>query len=576
MSPRRRLGPAMSSRAALRGALRRASAPLTAAGGCCRPLPAPAAAPAAPARRAALSAAASSSSSSATSETAWGILQLLEERQAPAGEETEGNVESEGRVLSSAGGLLRVSLLGRVALGDAVELPQGLGLVTRYDRRGALVAVVAGATAQPGDIVRVVGALTVGAWPTSGANGGRAHVASAEELLQSGGPGRPVLALPAMPAPPSRRPVTRRLPSGLAAIEALLPLGEGHRLGLVGPPTTGKSRAAAMLIRSQSQDTAVVYAAQRTRAVVEHTLGQGVLDRPNLHVLYADPVTSSAGLRYLLPLCALQLATRLRAKHRHVLLVLDDLSAFVQAASELGTAPLGAPHVVCAALDTAGNFETADGMRALSVAVVADFDPEDGGELHPTLRNLWRNIVQSLDVHLSFTLQLAADGILPAIDVEQLLACGPPPVYQAPFFKALRGDLLRSLLANRDRRERLEMMSQLALHLEPQDQEDQGSAVVARALFAHAAARPLPELAVVLTAAMVFHFPLRSRKPSRTSIASFQDGILSLVRDEYPALWAVLQHVEEMTDTEAAETLQQLARALLAHRLRFQLTRPEL
>ena len=46
-----------------------------------------------------------------------------------------------------------------------------------------------------------------------------------------------------------RGPVRRHLPSGLAAMEALLPMAEGQRLGLVGPPGTGKSTALRSLSR---------------------------------------------------------------------------------------------------------------------------------------------------------------------------------------------------------------------------------------------------------------------------------------------------------------------------------------
>mmetsp|Transcript_39923 Transcript_39923/g.113079 ORF Transcript_39923/g.113079 Transcript_39923/m.113079 type:complete len:567 (-) Transcript_39923:37-1737(-) len=522
-----------------------------------------------PARRGASSAA---SSSTATSETTFAILSILEEREAAdAPERAPDTSSTTGRVMSSSGGLLRISVSGGVAVGGAVELPEGLGFVIRYDKHGALVALAAGKAPRNGDEVRLVGTLAAGKWPA--AEGGRASFLSVPELLQTG-EGRSVLSMPAMPAIPRRRPVTRRLPSGLAAAESLLPLGEGHRVAFVGPPTTGKTTAASMLIHSQAPDTAIVYAAQRPRARLEQQLGPGALENPNLRVIYSDPTTDPVGARYLLPLYAMQLASRLRAEHRHVLLILDDMVALSQAAAELGSPPLGAPHVAAAALDAAGNVADAEGVRALSVVTLLDFDPDDG-DLHPTLRNLWRSMEQSLDVCFNFDLRLAADGMLPAIDVEQLLACGPAPVYQAALFKRLRGELLRSLMTDRDRRERMEVGGQLGLHKEPQDQEDLGSARVARALLAHTAARPLPELAIVLTAALVYHFPQYGRKPSRTAVGSFQDAIVALVRDGYPRLWETLLDCRSLTDAQAAETLQQLGGVLLQHRFDFQLTCPE-
>ena len=61
-------------------------------------------------------------------------------------------------------------------------------------------------------------------------------------MTPSGASTESLLKLPASRAS-KRLQIQRHLPSGLAAVEALLPLGEGQRLGLVGPPGTGKSTA---------------------------------------------------------------------------------------------------------------------------------------------------------------------------------------------------------------------------------------------------------------------------------------------------------------------------------------------
>ena len=61
-------------------------------------------------------------------------------------------------------------------------------------------------------------------------------------MTPSGASTESLLKLPASRAS-KRLQIQRHLTSGLAAVEALLPLGEGQRLGLVGPPGTGKSTA---------------------------------------------------------------------------------------------------------------------------------------------------------------------------------------------------------------------------------------------------------------------------------------------------------------------------------------------
>lgn len=68
-----------------------------------------------------------------------------------------------------------------------------------------------------------------------------------EIVTPSGASTESLLKLPASRAS-KRLQIQRHLPSGLAAVEALLPLGEGQRLGLVGPPGTGKSTALRTLV----------------------------------------------------------------------------------------------------------------------------------------------------------------------------------------------------------------------------------------------------------------------------------------------------------------------------------------
>jgi len=491
-----------------------------------------------------------------------GILQMMEGRS-----DTE---FGPSRVLSAAGGLVRIELPGPVALGMAVEFGDALGVVLRYDRHGATVAMLSrGPLPMVGESAVLRPALGIRA---PAILPGQVEFATVSDLLKIGE--KSILDLPPMPPPPRRRPISRRLPCGWAAAEVLMPLGEGHRIGLVGPPATGKSTAAKMLMESQEADTAIVYASQKPLPVVNKTLGTSYSSKGPMVVLYTD-AQDPVGARYLLPFCALQVATQLAETHSHVLLVLDDVVAFAGAAAELGGVPISAPQAVAASLDAAGATVDTDGRsRTLSVAAVLDLDPDE--ELEPIFRNMWRSAEQSLDLRFQFDVTLASKWVLPAIDVDQLLACGTAPVYQAPLLRRLRSELLHKLSSSRELRERLEMGKQLGLHTEPQDQEDLGSARVSRALLAHVAPVALPDLAVVMAASLVFHFPWYTRQPTRAAILGFQEAVVTLIRTSYPQLWETLTLLETIDDEQAAEVIQALGGVLLRHRFDFTLTRPEL
>ncbi|CAE8700030.1 unnamed protein product, partial [Polarella glacialis] len=324
-----------------------------------------------------------------------------------------------------------------------------------------------------------------------------------------------------------------------------------QRVGFAGPPGSGKSSALRMLVASQAPDTAVVFAALRPRASLEKELAAAGLaptgGAPKL-VLHTDPHSATPAERYLLVLTAFRVAHELTRSHRHVLLALDDLTGFAEAAAELtagassGALPLPAAQVVAALLDAAGNLEVAGGrQQALSVAAVFDLDPED--ELPPLPRELWRTAEPSLDVCLNFSARLAAGGVLPAIHADQLLAGSHSPRYQAPLLRALRSEFQALLLRSRELQERLEMGKQLGLHAELQD------------------FRPTPHHAALTRLRPVFSAMRDGRAlPERRLVD--RKPVLPLSPSSFASLRsATFAHFEDVEELGSAV----VARALLAH-----------
>jgi len=299
-----------------------------------------------------------------------------------------------------------------------------------------------------------------------------------------------------------------------------------------------------------------------------------------LTVVHADPTHDTLVSRFLVPICALHLASQLRSSHSHVILVLDDLVSFAGAAAELelnsGLVPLSVTQVVGGALDSGGTVLDQNGKEgSLSVVAVVDFDPTSNNkeELPSAMRGLWRGVEQSLDVCLHFSSKVAAKNVLPAIDPKELLT-GFAPSFQVPLLRLLRSELRTAFREGYDLAFRLDMAKQLGLETDDDDEQDLVTATTTRALLAHSKPRQLPELAVLLCAGLVYRLPARRYSP--VAVKRFQQEVVETVRSRHPALWDTLESMEVLTEAEAGGVLRDLGEALLTHRFDFQLTRPEL
>mmetsp|Transcript_31842 Transcript_31842/g.74410 ORF Transcript_31842/g.74410 Transcript_31842/m.74410 type:complete len:574 (+) Transcript_31842:101-1822(+) len=521
------------------------------------------------------------------SESTFGILDRMMQIEEPA-EEVARDSRLPGRVLSVAAGIARVALPGSVSLGGAVRFDgcDCLGVIVGFDRQGALVALLSGTQPRLGAEARCIGEAVLRS-PGVASSGGddrrlsfttptgllEAHpIATAEgKALTTRSKSDALLRLPSPPMISLRNPATERLPSGLAAVEIVAPLAQGHRIGFTGAANTGKTRAAEMLMRSQPADTICVYAALRPEARLRAALSRNVgadAEIPKTIVVHADPAQSSTAEQYLVPLCAAHIAQRLLREHSKVLLVLDDVVHMLDVESHLAAAPFPMAQVVTSALEMAASTEQA----SLTALAVVDVETDD--ELPRSVQQLWRSIEPSLDVHVEFSSKLASEGVLPAIDLNSFLLGGFPAPFQSPLMRMLRAEVVTRLQSTRELLYRSSMRKQLGLQLEVDEEEDANSASVQSALLSHAQARPLPELVVIATAALVYHFP--TQRPNPTAVAAFQDAVVSVVQQQHEGIWKLLCVMDSLKEADAQRLLLDLGQALLRHRMEFQLARPEL
>ncbi len=222
----------------------------------------------------------------------------------------------------------------------------------------------------------------------------------------------------AAPEPLSRARIRRPLALGVRAIDALLTVGEGQRLGLFAGSGVGKSTLMGQIARQTDADVNVIcLCGERGREVVdflEESLGP--VGRARSVVVCATSDAPSL-VRLKSAFVATAIAEWFRAEGRRVLFMMDSLTRFARAQREVGLAagepPVrqGYPPSVFALLprllERTGNAARGS-ITALYTVLVA------GGDMEEPIADEVRGI---LDGHIVLSRALADRNHWPAIDV---------------------------------------------------------------------------------------------------------------------------------------------------------------
>lgn len=227
------------------------------------------------------------------------------------------------------------------------------------------------------------------------------------------------------PLPPKvsalkKQPVREPLDVGVRAINAMLTLGKGQRVGLMAGSGVGKSVLLGQVTRQTEADVVVVgLIGERTREVrefIEHSLGPEGLSRA---VVVVAPADESPLMRVRATELCHSVAAHFRDEGHHVLLLVDSLTRYAMARREvalaLGEPPAtrGYPPSVFSMLpqlvEGAGNGESARGSMTAIYTVLAEGDDQQDPVVD-TARAI-------LDGHIVLSRELAERGHYPAIDV---------------------------------------------------------------------------------------------------------------------------------------------------------------
>ncbi len=221
--------------------------------------------------------------------------------------------------------------------------------------------------------------------------------------------------------PLQRAPIRHVLDTGIRAINGLLTVGRGQRMGLFAGSGVGKSVLLGMMARYTRADVIVVgLIGERGREVkdfIENILGPDGLRRS---VVIAAPADVSPLLRLQGAAYATRIAEDFRDRGLHVLLIMDSLTRYAMAQREIALAigeppaTKGYPPSVFARLpalvERAGNGNTDQGSVTAFYTVLTE-----GDDQQDPIADAARAI---LDGHIVLSRSLAEAGHYPAIDIE--------------------------------------------------------------------------------------------------------------------------------------------------------------
>ncbi len=377
-------------------------------------------------------------------------------------------VRQVGRISEVGRGILEVTGLSIAAsLGDRVGLtaPDGRALggeVVRLTRTG--VTVLPDGTAEGlsiGDAVELLGNADIApetAWigrvidPFGVPMDGRPLLRGLQPRALRGSP----------PAATTRRRLGKRLETGVAVFNTLLPLVQGQRIGLFAGSGVGKSTLLSKFARRVDADLVVIALigerGREVREFIETVLGPEGMARS---IVVAATSDQSPLIRRRCAWAAMSMAEHFRDQGYHVLLLADSITRFAEAHREVALAsgeeaglrgyPASTAHMIMSLAERAGpGAEGSGDITAVFTVLVA------GSDMEEPVADILRGV---LDGHVVMDRAIAERGRFPAIDLLRSVSRSLPEAAN-PTENAMIGESRRLLGAY----DRAEMMVKAGLY----------------------------------------------------------------------------------------------------------------
>ena len=231
--------------------------------------------------------------------------------------------------------------------------------------------------------------------------------------------GRDMPLHPAPINPLSRAPISEPMETGIRAIDALLPLGRGQRMGIFAGSGVGKSSLLGMLARNLTADVAVIaMIGERGREVQDFIHKRLTAEARKRTVIVVATAEQPAVVRARAAHTATSIAEYFREQGQHVLLLMDSITRFAMARREIDLAAGQPPTArgytpsvltaIPALCERCGSLESSGSITALYTVLV------EGDDFNEPVSDALR---ATLDGHLMLSRDLANEGHFPAIDV---------------------------------------------------------------------------------------------------------------------------------------------------------------
>ena len=224
--------------------------------------------------------------------------------------------------------------------------------------------------------------------------------------------------------PLERERINERLSTGIHAIDSLLPLGKGQRIGLFAGSGVGKSVLLGMMAKHMNSDINVIaLIGERGREVndfIQNHMDEATRAKSVIVVACSDDFSL---MRKQAVYTATAIADYFCQQGLDVMLFMDSITRFAMAQREIGLS-LGEPPTargytptvfssLPGIVERAGNFNGKGSITALYTVLV------EGDDFNEPIADTMRSL---LDGHIILTRELAQCGHYPAIDVLQSIS----------------------------------------------------------------------------------------------------------------------------------------------------------